>query len=67
MKKSKAVTTTVILVDDDDEHRLEVNCEDDVLEFRIDGKVVFKGDWTANFRELFMEAINYFPQLKMEA
>jgi len=36
---------------------LEIRLEDDVLEFRLNGKLVFAGDWEGNFKEVFKRAL----------
>lgn len=36
---------------------LEIRNVGDVLEFRLAGKLVFSGDWTNNFLEIFKRAL----------
>jgi len=51
----KAVVTTVLAKTDDDEHDLRIDYESDTIAFLLDGKEVFSGDWTNNFRKVFQE------------
>lgn len=46
-----------IVVSKDDTVTLEVRNVGDVLEWRINGKLIFSGDWSNNFLELFKRAI----------
>jgi hypothetical protein len=54
-KFQRGVHTKVVVPDVDVDVDLEVVClkDDDVLEFYLDGKKVFSGDWSGNFRKLF--------------
>ena len=53
-KFQKGVHTKVVVPDVDDEADLEIHYEeDDVLEFYVNGKKLFSGDWTDNFLEVF--------------
>jgi len=62
VSRSKSVITTIVTPEDDDEHTLEMRYQDDVLEFYVDGKKRFSGDWIGNFRAVFWDAIDYFPE-----
>ena len=53
-KFQKGIHTKVVMVDkDEDEADLEIRYENDVLEFYVNGKKLFIGDWTGNFLEVF--------------
>jgi len=48
---------TEVCKQDGNSHILEVRNVGDVLEFYLDGKEVFSGDWTNNFLKVFKRAI----------
>jgi len=51
----KGIHTPVVLQGNPDNHEIEVRWEEgsDVIDFYLDGKQVFGGDWTGNFKKLF--------------
>jgi hypothetical protein len=66
MFKSKSVHTEVLSPESDDEHTLEIMYFDNILEFYLDGELIFSGDWLGNFRNVFFETIRYFPEPQRE-
>jgi len=52
-KFQKGVHTKVVMPDSDIEADLEIHYENDVLEFYVNGKKLFSGDWTNNFLQVF--------------
>jgi hypothetical protein len=53
-KFQKGIHTRVIVSnDDEDDVDLEIRYLNDVLEFYVNGKKVFSGDWTSNFMQVF--------------
>jgi hypothetical protein len=60
MKES--IKIEVIKKDDDNEHPLEIECDGDVLEFILDGKSIFEGDYSGNFAKLFQRALEIWGQ-----
>ena len=45
----EAIITDVVIPDEEDNGELEIRYTSDVLEFRLNGKLVFSGDWQGNF------------------
>lgn len=43
---------TNVIMPDDDTAKLIIEYREDVLDFYLDGKLVFSGDWTHNFAPL---------------
>jgi len=52
-KFQKGIHTKIAIPDVDSEADLEIHYENDVLEFYVNGKKLFSGDWTDNFLEVF--------------
>ena len=52
---SQSITTEVLT--GDKEANLELVFEDDIVSFSLNGKEIFRGDWTMNFFELFCKAV----------
>jgi hypothetical protein len=49
---------TPIVTSDNEDHDLEIRLENETcLEFYLDGKKVFGGDWDGNLRQLFELAL----------
>ena len=48
---------TEVITDDGNEHNLEVVLDSDVIDFILDGKSVFGGDYSNNFAKLFKRAL----------
>ena len=53
----EAIITDVVIPDEEDNGELEIRYTSDVLEFRLNGKLVFSGDWQGNFHGLFKRAL----------
>jgi len=51
----KGIHTPVVVKGDSEDHEVEVRWEEgnDVIDFYLDGKQVFGGDWTSSFKKLF--------------
>jgi hypothetical protein len=50
------IETEVLVPESDETHTLTVRCyEMDVVEFWLDGKKVFSGDWSGNFKAVIEE------------
>jgi len=52
-KFQKGIHTKIVIPNVDSEADLEIHYENDVLEFYVNGKKLFSGDWTNNFLEVF--------------
>jgi len=52
-KFQKGIHTKIVIPNVNSEADLEIRYEDDVLEFYVNGKKLFSGDWTNNFLEVF--------------
>jgi len=52
-KFQKGIHTKIVIPNVDSEADLEIRYENDVLEFYVNGKKLFSGDWTDNFLEVF--------------
>ena len=52
---AEALITPVVKGDETPD--LEIRYENDCLEFRLNGKLLFAGDWTGNFKEVFKRAL----------
>ena len=52
-KFQKGIHTKIVIPDVDGEADLEIRYGNDVLEFYVNGKKLFSGDWTDNFLEVF--------------
>jgi len=52
-KFQKGIHTKIVIPNVNSEADLEIHYEDDVLEFYVNGKKLFSGDWTNNFLEVF--------------
>ena len=55
----EALITIVVIPEEGNENgdSLEVRNAGDVLEWRLNGRLLFRGDWDGNFLELFKRAI----------
>ena len=53
----EAIITDVVIPDKEDNGKLEIRYTSDVLEFYLNGKLVFSGDWQGNFNGLFKRAL----------
>ena len=54
----ESLITIVVDAEDKNDAELEVRfVDDDVLEWRLNGKLIFAGDWSNNFLLLFKRAI----------
>ena len=53
----ESIITLVCLPDEDKQQELEIRNIGDVLEFYLDHKKVFSGDWSGNFLEIFKRAL----------
>jgi hypothetical protein len=52
-KFQKGIHTKVVMPDSGNEADLEIRYENDVLEFYMNGKKLFSGDWAGNFMLVF--------------
>jgi len=52
-KFQKGIHTKIVIPNVDSEADLEIRYENDVLDFYVNGKKLFSGDWTDNFLEVF--------------
>ncbi len=59
MKES--IITLAVDPSNEIDEELDVEYNEDVLTFRYQGKEVFSGDWTNNFREVFLRALEIWP------
>ena len=59
MKES--IKTRVVDTSNEIDEELDVEYNEDVLTFRYQGKEVCSGDWTNNFREVFLRALELWP------
>jgi len=50
----------------DDEAELVIKFENDTVDFVLDGQIVFGGDWTSNFRKIFLKALEEFDGGEVE-
>ena len=57
--KTKVVDSLSEITED-----LDIEYNEDVLTFRYQGKEVFSGDWTNNFREVFLRALEIWPAVE---
>ena len=50
----RGIHTLVVVKSDSEDHEIEVRWEEgsDVIDFYLDGKQVFGGDWTSNFKKI---------------
>lgn len=48
---------TEVVITDEDNKVLEVRNVGEVLEFYLNGKLLFSGDWTGNFMKVFKRAL----------
>lgn len=53
----ESIITLVCLPDEDKEQELEIRNIGNVLEFYLNHKKVFGGDWSGNFQEIFKRAL----------
>jgi len=55
---------TNVVLPDTEEGKLTIKCYQDmnVVEFSLDGKVVFSGDWEDNFRDIVSEMKDAFDK-----
>ena len=55
----------IIVVDGRDDHcdekELEIAYDADVLDFFLDGQLLFGGDWLGNFKQVFERALEIWP------
>jgi len=56
----EAIITEVCIGDNNGE--LQIRYSDDVLEFYLDGKEIFGGDWTNNFANIFKRALELWEE-----
>jgi hypothetical protein len=52
-KFQKGIHTKIVIPNVDSEADLEIRYENDVLDFYVNGKKLFSGDWADNFLEVF--------------
>jgi hypothetical protein len=52
-KFQKGIHTKIVIPNVNSEADLEIHYENDVLEFYVNGKQLFSGDWTNNFLKVF--------------
>ena len=52
-KFQKGIHTKIVIPNVYSEADLEIRYENDVLDFYVNGKKLFSGDWTDNFLEVF--------------
>jgi len=57
----EALITEIALPDSEEKAELEMRNIGDVLEWRVNGNLIFSGDWRGNFLEIFMRAIKLWP------
>jgi hypothetical protein len=58
----EGLVTRVVLPNSDDDAELTITFQNDVVEFHVNGKLVFSGDWTANFQEVFEVALKKWKE-----
>ena len=61
----EALITPVVESDEGDNSELQIRYTSDVLEFYLNGKKIFSGDWSGNFEPLFKRALKLWGT-KME-
>jgi hypothetical protein len=56
----EAIITDVLIPNSETASRLEIviNGNLDVIEFWLDGKLLFSGDWAGNLKEFFAKALD---------
>lgn len=54
----QALITDVVVEDKDNSVNLQVRYGDEVVEFILDGKSLFRADWEDNIKKLFRKAID---------
>ena len=52
---SEVIKTTIYV--GEREKTLEIECSGDWITFRLDGKILFSGDWDTNFYKVFNRAL----------
>ena len=60
----ESIITIVVPAKDDDGNGIELEIRNvgDVLEFRLKNKLIFAGDWTNNFQEVFKRALELWDE-----
>ena len=63
----EALITEVVQPEVEKSAELEIRNIGDVLEWRVNGNLVFSGDWDGNFLEVFKRAIELWDSETKEA
>lgn len=56
------ITIVVPAKDSENDVELEIRNIGDVLEFYLDGKKIFSGDWFGNFQQVFKRALELWGE-----
>ena len=63
----ESLITEVIIPDENKDAELEIKNVGNILEWRINGNLIFSGDWDGNFLEVFKRAIELWDNEAKEA